>query len=224
MSGLFITFEGPEGSGKSTHAARLADRLAAAGYPVLRTREPGGTPTGEVIRDILQHDTTGEPLAPETELLLFSASRAQLVRRVIRPALERGEFVVCDRFADSTTAYQGYGRGFDIEQVLALNAWALGGTDPDITVLLDLPVSCGFERLRARNEARGHTPDRFEREAVAFHERVREGYLDLARRFPGRIRVVPSEGNADAVHDAVWAAVAARLEPATPETGVDDDR
>jgi dTMP kinase len=200
MRGSFITFEGPEGGGKTTHARRLVEQLQAAGQRVVYTREPGGTPTGEAIRDILQHDKSGEAICRETEVLLFAASRAQLVRHVIIPALERGDWVVCDRFADSTTAYQGYGRGFPVEQMIAINEFAIKGAQPDLTILLDLPVSDGFARLQQR----GGVKDRIEREAVEFHERVRAGYLDMARRWPERFRVVDARGTVEAVTAEIW--------------------
>ena len=189
-SGRFITFEGPEGGGKTTQARRLVTHLEAAGHTVLYTREPGGTPTGEAIRDILQHDRAGEPICAEAEVLLFAASRAQLVRRVIRPALEQGIWVVADRFMDSTTVYQGFGRGFPVERMIEINAFAVGETVPDLTLLLDVEVEHGFRRLRARQESGGGGPDRMEREARAFHERVRAGYLELARRWPERFRII----------------------------------
>jgi len=200
IRGKFITFEGPEGSGKTTQAQRLVAALEQAGHKVVYAREPGGTPTGEAIRDILQHDKAGGPISPEAEVLLFAASRAQLIRQVIRPALERGAWVVCDRFADSTTAYQGYGRGLALDQVLAINAFAVAGTAPDLTILLDLPVSDGFARLQQRGGAR----DRIEREALDFHERVRQGYLELARFEPERWRVVSAAADAEAVAAEVW--------------------
>jgi len=199
--GKFITFEGPEGGGKSTQLRRLAAALEQAGRRIVCTREPGGTPAGEAIRDILQHDKAGGPICPAAEALLFAASRAQLVRQVIRPALARGDWVLCDRFADSTTAYQGYGRGLPLAQVLAINAFALDGTLPDLTILLDLPVGDGLARLARRA---GGAKDRIEREALAFHERVRNGYLELARRWPERFRVVSAAADADAVAAAVW--------------------
>jgi dTMP kinase len=214
--GLFITFEGPEGSGKSTHARRVAERLTARGYEVVPAREPGGTPTGEAIREILQHDAAGEPVAPQTELLLFAASRAQLVQRVIKPALARGAIVICDRFADSTTAYQGYGRGFDVERVLSLNDWATSGVVPDVTLLMDLDVALGFERIHRRNLAAGQGEDRFEREALIFHQRVRDGYLTLAARWPERFRIILSDQPVDVVQAAAWDAIAGQL-PALPE-------
>jgi len=208
MKGMFITFEGTEGSGKSTHALRLAARLREEGYEVVPTREPGGTPTGEAIRDILQHDSAGELLFPETEVMLFAASRAQLVRRVIRPALERGACVVSDRFADSTAAYQGYGRGVDVEMIVAMNALAVGGVVPDLTILLDIDVALGFQRIRERNHRTGQADDRFEREGTVFHQRVREGYLRLARRWPDRIRLLDSRGDPDGVAEEAWRMVA----------------
>lgn len=209
MKGRFITFEGPEGSGKTTQAARLVKRLRGSGLEVVHTREPGGTPTGEAIRNILQHDAAGEPLCARAEVLLFEASRAQLVETVILPALGRGAWVVCDRFADSTTAYQGYGRGFGAEAIQAINAFAIGGVAPDLTVLLDIEPGAGMQRVHARNEADRRGQDRIEREALDFHRRVRAGYLELANRWPARFRVVDSSGEPDAVHAAVWASVEA---------------
>lgn len=215
--GPFITFEGPEGSGKSTHSRLLGDRLRERGVDVLQAREPGGTPTGEAIREILQHDAAGEPVAPETEILLFAASRAQLVQHVIKPALDRGVTVICDRFADSTTAYQGYGRGFDVERVLGLNEWATGSVIPDMTLLLDLDVRTGFDRIHRRNQEAGREEDRFESEALAFHERVRAGYLELAERWPERFHIIRSDESMDAVGAAVWEAVARLFAPVASE-------
>jgi dTMP kinase len=157
-----------------------------------------------MIRDILQHDKAGEPITAETEVLLFAASRAQLVRHVIIPALERGVHVVCDRFADSTTAYQGFGRGFPVDQMLAINAFAISGAEPDLTLLLDLDVRRGMERLAERNVRAQATHDRIEREEIAFHERVRAGYLDLAQRWPDRFHLIDADTSSDAVSQAVW--------------------
>ncbi len=213
MRGVFITFEGPEGSGKSTQARRLADGLRGMGYEVLVTREPGGTPTGEAIRDILQHDASGEPIAPECEVLLFTASRAQLVRRVILPALERGAIVLCDRFADSTVCYQGYGRGFDVERMIDINAFAIGDAVPDLTLLLDIDVRRGFQRIEERNAAANTGRDRFEREEIGFHEKVRQGYLALAARWPERYRVVDTDREQDVVAAEVWELVQPCLSP-----------
>lgn len=207
MRGTFITFEGPEGSGKTTHASHLVERLKAAGRDVLYAREPGGTPTGEAIRQILQYDKAGEPICGETEVLLFAASRAQLVRHVILPALERGADVVCDRFADSTTAYQGYGRGFPIDQMLAINQFAINGAEPDLTVLLDVDVEVGFRRLAQRHQETSSTWDRIEREEKAFHEKVRAGYRELARRWPGRFKVIDAGRSVEAVDEDVWKVV-----------------
>jgi len=204
MRGKFITLEGPEGSGKSTQAQRLCARLEERGLEVVKAREPGGTATGELIREILQHNRAGEPLFPESEALLFAASRAQLVRSVIEPALERGAWVVCDRFADSTTAYQGYGRGFPVEDMISINSFAVGASEPDITLLLDLEVELGFDRMRQRNLKNGMGEDRFEREAIGFHEKVRRGYLALAERFPSRFLVIDASMDEDNVEVSVW--------------------
>lgn len=207
MAGFFITFEGPEGCGKSTQIAMLVARLRASGQAeVVTTREPGGTPAGEAIRGILQHDTAGSDIGAAAETLLFEASRAQLVERVIRPALERGAIVLCDRFADSTTAYQGYGRGFDIEALLQLHEFALGGTWPDITLLLDLDVEQGFQRIQARNGGAA-VLDRMERESREFHQRVVAGFRAMADRWPERFRRVDAAGTVDSVHAAVWTIV-----------------
>lgn len=203
-SGRFITFEGPEGSGKTTQAKRLLTRLRNAGRDVLYTREPGGTPTGEAIRDILQHDKAGEPICDETEVFLFAASRAQLVRTIIIPALEKGTVVVCDRFADSTTAYQGFGRGFPVEQMLAINAFAIDGAQPDATLLLDVPISTGFQRLAERQRELFQSSDRIEREEREFHERVRSGYLNLARRWPERFQIIDATQTPEQVEARVW--------------------
>ena len=207
MRGKFITFEGPEGSGKTTQAGLLVTRLQEAGGEVLYAREPGGTPTGEAIRQILQYDKAGEPICPETEVLLFAASRAQLVRHVILPALEAGRHVVCDRFADSTTAYQGYGRGFPIEQMLTINDFAINGAQPDITLLLDVEVETGFQRIEKRHRNTSSTWDRIEREARVFHEKVRYGYLELARRWPSRFVIIDARGNPEAVAGEIWSKV-----------------
>jgi dTMP kinase len=214
MRGLFITCEGPEGSGKSTHSRRLAERLRACGVSVLHTREPGGTPTGEAVRQLLQHDGAGESPVATAEVLLFCASRAQLTAQVIAPALARGMWVVCDRFTDSTLAYQGYGRGFDLTTLRELNTFATGGLVPDLTLLFDVDTQLGFQRIHARTAASGAAPaDRFERESPAFHEKIRNGFLDLAAREPRRFRVLDTAQPVEAVFAHVWQAVQPHLPP-----------
>jgi dTMP kinase len=204
MTGKFITFEGPEGSGKSTQIRLLAEKLEAQGIKVGCSREPGGTATGEAIRNILQHDAVDEPLDERAELLLFTASRAQLMKQVIFPALERGEWVLCDRFIDSTIAYQGFARGMDIEPLDRINDFAIHSRKPDLTILLDLDIERGFERLLDRYANGAGTADRFEREARDFHQRVRDGYHTLARREPMRFRSVNSDRPIEAVADEIW--------------------
>ncbi|MDD5705855.1 MAG: dTMP kinase [Kiritimatiellae bacterium] len=208
--GVFITFEGPEGSGKSTHLRRLTERLRAAGRSVVVTREPGGTPVGEALRGLLQHDTVSEAPVPRAEALLFCASRAQLVERTIAPALARGDWVLCDRFADSTFAYQGYGRGFDLATLEAINRFATGDLRPDLTILLDIEADAGRRRLAARQAGAGETADRFEREAAAFHERLRRGFLSLAAAAPTRFLVIDSGRDEETVAAEVWTGVMSR--------------
>jgi dTMP kinase len=196
VRGRFVTIEGPDGSGKSTQAARLAASLRSAGRAVCLTREPGGTAVGERIRGVLL-GLSGEQHAPLTDAFLFNAARIQHVAEVIRPALERGDIVVCDRFADSTLAYQGYGSGADLATLRELEQAVIGTVRPDLTILLDLPVAVGLAR-RLRGPA-GEV-SRFEADPafdVAFHERVRAGYLEMARDEPARWRVVDADGSAD---------------------------
>ena len=219
--GFFLTFEGVEGSGKSTQQALLARRLRGAGHAVLEVREPGGTPMGESLRPLLLH-TQGAAPAPPTELFLYLASRAQLAAQVIGPALAGGQLVLCDRFVDSTAAYQGYGRGMDLELIARLNRLATAGVWPDLTVLLDLDPAAGLARLTGRagtaGAAGGGTDglDRFEREALAFHRCVREGYLALARAEPGRFVVMDAAQDAGAIAASLWPHVEARLRRAAP--------
>ncbi len=190
MKARFITFEGIEGSGKSTVAARVSETLERAGVETLLTREPGGTRLSEEIRDMLLDASRG-PIDARTELLLYVASRAQLVEQVIRPALARGTTVLCDRFMDASVAYQGWARGLGEELVDRLNAFAVGECVPDRTFLLDLPVEAGFSRGPERRESDGvRAKDRLELEERSFHELVREGYLRLAGRHPDRVVVV----------------------------------
>lgn len=181
-AGLLITFEGGEGSGKSTQVELLAAWLADRGYEVLTAREPGTTATGELARRFLL-ETAPDDLTPEAELALFLAARAQLADEVLRPALAAGRIVLLDRYGDSSVAYQGYGRGLEPERVAALNAWATRGLAPDLTVLIDVPVTAAGER-------RDRAPDRVERAGAAFHERVHAGYAALARNEPNRFCVI----------------------------------
>ena len=205
--GKFITFEGPEGSGKSTQIRLLAERLHRSGIQTLLTREPGGTTTGEAIRRLLQHDCSDAEMAHRTEVLLFCASRAQIVEQVIRPALGQGTWVLCDRFTDSTLAYQGYGRGFAVAELHALNAFATGGLTPDLTLLLDIPVEESLRRIHARTAE----IDRIERAEQAFHERLRAGYLELAAAEPERFRVLTSTEPLEQTRAEVWKMVDAKF-------------
>ena len=214
MSGLFLSFEGGEASGKSVQAQRLAERLRADGREVVSVREPGSTPVGERVRDIVLH-AQDIPLAPNAQALLYSTARAQLVRDVIRPALGLGKVVIVDRFFDSTLAYQGYGHGADLAQLRAVTDFAVGETRPDRTLLLDLPVDAAESRAASRKPGRAW--DRFEAEARAFHERVREGYLRLAAAEPQRFAVIRADRDVDAVAADVWREVE-RLLPATTLT------
>lgn len=202
--GRLITFEGPEGAGKSTQAAMLISKLEARGLEVVYTREPGGTKLGEAIRGVLQYNAAGEAPCAESEVLLFEASRAQLVRQVIRPALDRGAWVLCDRFADSTTAYQGFGRGFPVELMETINRFAIGDAVPDMTILLDVNVSLGMQRCAKRQVGKKIQYDRIESEALEFHEQVRQGYLELARRYPDRFRVVDAMRHAEPIAEEIW--------------------
>jgi len=207
VPGLFISFEGTEGCGKSTQVRALAARLEQAGHRVFQTREPGGTPLGESIRNLLQHDAAGEGMNPETELLLFAASRAEHTRGAIEPALERGEIVLCDRFLDSTTVYQGVARQLDPLSVAAINTFAVGETLPDLTLLIDIDAATGLDRARAASERE----DRMERETLRFFEAVRQGYLALAAAEPERFVVIDGTRPSGAVEQSVWQAVEARL-------------
>ncbi|NCG08946.1 MAG: dTMP kinase [Verrucomicrobia bacterium] len=186
MKGYFISFEGGEGCGKSTQIKALAKNLEARGREVLLTREPGGTPLGEALRNLIQHDSEGQAMCPEAELLLFAASRAQLAREVIQPALNAGKIVLCDRYLDSTTVYQGVARALDPAQVAAINQFAAGTVRPHYTLLLDLDPETGLQRVNTRSKG---ALDRMEREPLEFFRAVRQGYLDLAANEPERIRV-----------------------------------
>jgi dTMP kinase len=204
-SGFFLTLEGPEGSGKSTQARMLADRLTAAGYSCLVTREPGGTPLGEAVREILLHARELAPV-PAADALLFNAARAQLAVEVVEPALERGEVVICDRFADSTLAYQGYGAGQPMSALRSLQGFAVGDLRPDLTVLIDLPVELGLGRKQIDEMTRFE-----EREDVAFHRRARDGFLALAAAEPERFVIVDGRRGVDEVASSIFEAVVPAL-------------
>lgn len=209
--GFFITFEGIEGCGKSTQVRLLSGILKEGGDSFVVTREPGGTPIGTKIREILLNpDNTG--MAPEAELLLYAADRAQHVREVIKPALDSGKVVICDRFTDATMAYQGIGRGLDMALIHELNRIASLGIRPDMTLLLDCPAETGIERAFDRNSKNGHArDDRFEREAMAFHKKVRDGYLGIAKAEPDRVKIIDASQDVETVSKAVWGVIGNRI-------------
>ena len=208
MTGLFITFEGTEGCGKSTQINALAARLQNQGQQVLQTREPGGTPLGEAVRNLLHHDKAGAGMSPEAELLLFTASRAQLTRERILPAIAKGEIVLCDRFMDSTTVYQGVARQIDSQAVAAINRFAVGEARPDLTILIDLSPEVGMARVHARCDGE---LDRIEQEAIEFFQAVRTGYLKLAESEPERFLVLDGSASVETLERQIWAAVQPRL-------------
>ena len=206
MTGRFITFEGGEGCGKSTQIRLLAERLRRAGRDALLTREPGGTGLAEKIRTLVREEADDPPNA-RSETLLFLASRAQVVESVIRPALSRGQWVLCDRFADSTFAYQGYGRGLDLAELKRLNTFATGGLVPDRTLLLDVAPETAAMRLRAREKAAHTEADRMEKAGDGFHARLKRGFLELAALEPGRFVVIEADGGVDDVAERIWNSV-----------------
>jgi dTMP kinase len=211
MKGLFITFEGTEGCGKSTQIALLAARLHALGRKIRTLREPGGTPIGEEIRHTLKHSNANAAMTPEAELLLMNASRAQLVREVIRPALSAGEIVLCDRFYDSTIAYQGYGRQLDLKMVGAIIDVAVGETRPDLTLLLNVSREVSVERMRARQSKTPPARDRIEESGADFFERVAEGYEAIAAAEPKRIQKIDAGGTVENVSAEIWKRVEKNL-------------
>ncbi len=213
---IFITLEGPEGGGKSTQAAILADRLRALGYPVVLTHEPGGTALGEHIRELLLA-LDGQPLSAATEAFLICAARSTHVAEVIRPSLAAGQIVICDRFTDATLAYQGYGGRLPIALLAEMNACATGDLTPDLTLLLDLPVEIGLARRR-QDKAEW---TRFDDANLAFHRRVRRGYLALARREPERWQRIDAQAGPDDVAAAIWRVVAPRLPQPPPARRVE---
>jgi dTMP kinase len=202
----FITFEGSEGSGKSTQVERLTARLERSRIPFLVTREPGGTPIGETIRELLQFAPHNAGMTPETELLLFEASRSQLVRETIKPTLERGACVIADRFFDSTTVYQGAARKLDRQIVERLNVFAIGDCVPDITFVLDIDAATARSRMQQPRR-----PDRMEQQPAQFYERVRKGYRDLAAREPNRIVLIDGSGDAEKIEDEIWRIISTRF-------------
>ncbi|NPV29341.1 MAG: dTMP kinase [Firmicutes bacterium] len=208
--GKLITFEGPDGAGKTTQVNLTAAALRAGGYSVLATREPGGTRLSEAVRGLLL-DPSFREMTPAAEALLYAGARAQLVREVLIPALAAGTIVLCDRFVDSSLAYQGYGRGLDLDLLRTINAFALNGLGPFYTILLDLEPELGLRRSRGR-----HAGDRLEHEDISFHHRVREGYRILARTAPGRIKVVDARGAPEEVQARLWKLVSLYLEDREP--------
>lgn len=204
--GKFITFEGGEGTGKSTQVRRLVKRLRDAGREVAQTREPGGSPGAEDIRNLVLNGEA-ERWSPRTETLMMFAARSDHLERTIRPALEAGSWVVCDRFADSSRAYQGAGGGVPLDFIERLDLAIVGADQPDLTLVFDLPVEVGLERAFGR----GLFEVRFESKGLAFHQRLRDGFLEIARAHPERCIVIDADGDEDAVEARVWAAVQARL-------------
>ena len=207
-SGKLISFEGSEGSGKSTQIARLAAHFQKTQREVLTTREPGGTEIGEQIRNIIVHNSKGDEMCAETELLLFTAARAQLVREVIAPAIMRGAIVLSDRFLDSSTVYQGIGRNLAADPVARINRFAVGNVMPDLTVVIDVPTEVSLARLRQRAS---DLPDRMERENLDFYTKVREGYLVLAQGMPERFLVIDGTKSAESIEKKIWTEVQSRL-------------
>jgi len=207
-TGKFISFEGSEGSGKSTQVSRLAAHLQQTGREVISTREPGGTEIGEQIRNIIVHNSKGDEMCAETELLLFTAARAQVVREVIAPALVRGAVVLSDRFLDSSTVYQGIGRNLAADPVSRINHFAVGNVMPDLTIVIDVPTEVGLARIRQRAS---DLPDRMERENIDFYKKIREGYLLLAAGMPDRVVVIDGTLSQDIIEKKIWALVKERL-------------
>lgn len=200
--GIFITFEGPECAGKTTQIRLLQEYFSAQGRKTIVTREPGGTEVGEELRQIVKHHISDIPVTDEAEVLLFAASRAQHVSVLIKPALDRGCVVICDRFMDSTTAYQGYARGLNMEFIQQLNNFAVKDCIPDLTILLDLTAEESMERSRMREETL-FEEDRIESEKIDFHRRVRDGFLKIAENEPGRLKIVPAVDTIENIHQKI---------------------
>jgi len=219
MSGKFITFEGGEGTGKSTQAAMLALRLESLGLRVLLTREPGGSPGAEIIRHVLLSGAA-KPFGPEAEAMLFAAARDDHIRCTILPALEAGKWVICDRFADSTRVYQGALGQVDQRLIKALERVSLGDLYPDLTLILDVPVALGLKRAARRRG--GANPDRFEAEKIDFHEKLRQAYLALAAAEPERCVIIDAAAPKEKVARQVWKAVNSKLAPARAAIVLED--
>jgi dTMP kinase len=213
--GKFITFEGGEGAGKTTQISRLADRLQSRGITTITTREPGGAPGADSIRSLLVSGAT-DKWDPISEVLLLYAARREHLKQTILPALNQGAWVLCDRFADSTMAYQGYGHGISKDFIGKLHAEVVGQSDPDLTLILDIPVEIGVERAVSRNTSTRSGEDRFERMDKSFHERLRAGFLDIAAREPERVRVIDADSTPEAITETVWQTVMDKFELTTP--------
>jgi dTMP kinase len=208
LRGILISFEGSEGSGKSTQIAYLAEHLQQVGRKVVSTREPGGTEIGEQVRNIIVHNSKGDEMCAETELLLFAASRAQLVREIIAPNLIKGVVVLCDRYIDSSTVYQGVARNLSRDPVQQINQFAVGNVLPDLTIVLDVPTRVSLDRIHQRAS---DLPDRMERENIEFYKKVRDGYLVLARSLPKRFFVVDGTLPEKEIRKLIWAEVKSRI-------------
>jgi dTMP kinase len=207
-TGKLISFEGSEGSGKSTQIARLAEHFQKTNREVVTTREPGGTEIGEQIRNIIVHNSKGDEMCAETELLLFAAARAQVVREVIAPAMMRGAVVLSDRFLDSSTVYQGIGRNLAADPVAQINRFAVGNVMPDLTIVIDVPTEVSLARLKQRAS---DLPDRMERENLDFYTKIREGYLVLAKGMPERFVLIDGTKTQDAIAKKIWSEVQTRV-------------
>lgn len=221
MRGRFITFEGGEGTGKTTQGSALATRLKSFGVGVVVTREPGGSPGAEAIRHVLLSGAA-KPLGPYAEAILFAAARDDHVRQTIRPALKQGKWVICDRFTDSTRVYQGALSNVDPRLISRLERLTVGDTTPDLTFIIDVPAKIGLERASKRRGGQG--ADRFEGETLEFHDKLRQAYLELAEREPERCVVVDGTPEASVVADAIWAVVNRRLKPAEAPVAIEDAR
>jgi len=211
MSGLLITFEGIEGCGKSTQIERLAKQLPKVGRQVVTLREPGGTPIGEAIREVVKHPPGDATISPDAELLLMNASRAQLVQEAIRPALAKGAVVLCDRFYDSSLAYQGFGRELDMAKVQQAIDLAVGDTKPNLTLLLDIPLSVSQDRVSARHELTAELQDQFDESGANFFKRVLDGFHTLAEAEPDRFQIINGDQSLDNVTEEIWGSIQSHL-------------